>query len=269
MSPRRWMLSTTLAETFRNNPPNRLRRLAGYWPDGFSRTNQLTGKSCSELGFYWWSRLVSNQRPSACEADALPLSYETWETHRSVIDGTSEINTDGRAAENPDGATWLRMRRWSHRHDAASWPHPPQPRSEAALRLRRPGLHLRGVLPLDAAGDDRRFGTRRPPAGLTGTEAPRTAEPRVVTELVGFRSPSSNVGCYLDVDYVRCNAAARSRASRAGTPRPGTALRSPARPISCSDPPRGIARTGFVRPRTGRLLLPFATGDDLARGMRM
>ncbi len=25
----------------------------------------------------WWSRLVSNQRPSACEADALPLSYET------------------------------------------------------------------------------------------------------------------------------------------------------------------------------------------------
>ena len=24
-----------------------------------------------------WSRLVSNQRPSACEADALPLSYET------------------------------------------------------------------------------------------------------------------------------------------------------------------------------------------------
>ena len=30
-----------------------------------------------ELGFCWWSRLVSNQRPSACEADALPLSYET------------------------------------------------------------------------------------------------------------------------------------------------------------------------------------------------
>lgn len=26
---------------------------------------------------FWWSRLVSNQRPSACEADALPLSYET------------------------------------------------------------------------------------------------------------------------------------------------------------------------------------------------
>jgi hypothetical protein len=31
----------------------------------------------SSCGFVWWSRLVSNQRPSACEADALPLSYET------------------------------------------------------------------------------------------------------------------------------------------------------------------------------------------------
>lgn len=27
-----------------------------------------------------WSRLGSNQRPSACEADALPLSYETGES---------------------------------------------------------------------------------------------------------------------------------------------------------------------------------------------
>ena len=26
---------------------------------------------------------------------------------------------------------------------------------------------------------------------------------------------------------------------------------------------------GFVSPRKGRLLLPFATGDDLARGTRM
>lgn len=25
----------------------------------------------------WWSRLGSNQRPSACEADALPLSHGT------------------------------------------------------------------------------------------------------------------------------------------------------------------------------------------------
>jgi hypothetical protein len=31
-----------------------------------------------------WSRLVSNQRPSACEADALPLSYETGELDRTI-----------------------------------------------------------------------------------------------------------------------------------------------------------------------------------------
>jgi hypothetical protein len=37
----------------------------------------IPGETIFELGFRWWSRLVSNQRPSACEADALPLSYET------------------------------------------------------------------------------------------------------------------------------------------------------------------------------------------------
>ncbi len=35
----------------------------------------------------WWSRLVSNQRPSACEADALPLSYETGELDRTIERG--------------------------------------------------------------------------------------------------------------------------------------------------------------------------------------
>jgi hypothetical protein len=45
------------------------------------------------------------------------------------------------------------------------------------------------------------------PAGLTEKQAPGTGEPRVVTDLVGFRSPSSNVGCYLDVDYVGCDIA--------------------------------------------------------------
>lgn len=32
---------------------------------------------------FLWSRLGSNQRPSACEADALPLSYETGRTRRN------------------------------------------------------------------------------------------------------------------------------------------------------------------------------------------
>lgn len=31
----------------------------------------------------WWSRLGSNQRPSACEADALPLSYRTGAERRT------------------------------------------------------------------------------------------------------------------------------------------------------------------------------------------
>ncbi len=33
--------------------------------------------TCEEQGVFQWSQLGSNQRPSACEADALPLSYET------------------------------------------------------------------------------------------------------------------------------------------------------------------------------------------------
>ena len=67
----------------------------------------------SSWGFVLWSRLVSNQRPSACEADALPLSYETWETHRSVIDGTSEISTDGGPGENRSARCDISERDWS------------------------------------------------------------------------------------------------------------------------------------------------------------
>lgn len=48
-----------------------------------------------------WSRLGSNQRPSACEADALPLSYET--ERLSINDRwTTKINTAGRSSENPN-----------------------------------------------------------------------------------------------------------------------------------------------------------------------
>jgi hypothetical protein len=51
-------------------------------------------KPALNWGYWWWSRLVSNQRPSACEADALPLSYETegpTETGRT----TSKTSTRG------------------------------------------------------------------------------------------------------------------------------------------------------------------------------
>ena len=43
-------------------------------------------KIAAERRLYLWSRLGSNQRPSACEADALPLSYETGEHRLSSMD---------------------------------------------------------------------------------------------------------------------------------------------------------------------------------------
>ena len=44
---------------------------------GGSQTNPDAVRWAPTTAMVWWSRLVSNQRPSACEADALPLSYET------------------------------------------------------------------------------------------------------------------------------------------------------------------------------------------------
>ena len=38
---------------------------------------------------HWWSRLGSNQRPSACEADALPLSHGTGRVLRAPAQATS------------------------------------------------------------------------------------------------------------------------------------------------------------------------------------
>ena len=64
--------------------------------------NTIPAKTIFELGFRWWSRLVSNQRPSACEADALPLSYETREVDRTGRT-TSKIITRGRVDPNPRG----------------------------------------------------------------------------------------------------------------------------------------------------------------------
>src|SRR5258705_8328152 len=61
-------------------------------------TRSMTGRSTS--AFEWWSRLVSNQRPSACEADALPLSYETREVDRTGRT-TSKIITRGRVRGTP------------------------------------------------------------------------------------------------------------------------------------------------------------------------
>lgn len=42
-----------------------------------------------------------------------------------------------------------------------------------------------------------------------GNKASSTTEPEAVTDLVGFTSPSGNVGCYLDPTVVRCDISER------------------------------------------------------------
>ncbi len=103
-SPRHSMPSTMPAATFRNHP--RIGR--NVWPDiGRMILNRdgamstIPGRKL-ELGFRWWSRLVSNQRPSACEADALPLSYETREVDRTGRT-TSKTSTRGSLDPNSRG----------------------------------------------------------------------------------------------------------------------------------------------------------------------
>lgn len=53
----------------------------GQKPDekGPERSGNRKKKQVSQS---WWSRLGSNQRPSACEADALPLSHGTGWHHQ-------------------------------------------------------------------------------------------------------------------------------------------------------------------------------------------
>ena len=47
------------------------------------------------------------------------------------------------------------------------------------------------------------------PAGLTAKEASGTSDPEAVTDLVGFTSPSGNVGCFVDSANVRCDISER------------------------------------------------------------
>ena len=52
------------------------------------RSNQLSYNAVRRRGFStvkWWARLGLNQRPPACEADALPLSYAPDTDCESVL----------------------------------------------------------------------------------------------------------------------------------------------------------------------------------------
>ncbi len=42
-------------------------------------------------------------------------------------------------------------------------------------------------------------------AALPGAVGPLPLTTREVSELTGFTSPSGNIGCYIDPDYVRCD----------------------------------------------------------------
>ena len=57
-------------------------------------------------------------------------------------------------------------------------------------------------------------------AAAVAVAAALCAAPAGAEGLVGFTSPSGNIGCFIDVDYVRCDIAQRS-----WTP--------PARPADC------------------------------------
>lgn len=165
------------------------------------------------MGRSWWSRLVSNQRPSACEADALPLSYETREA--PVNDRwTTNFITHGLNPENPE-----------HRHRG-------QPKGMVppmTLRVGLLALVVAASVVLSACGgqdsapastsgsltrvtttEDRSSHGSSPGASETsGNKASSTTEPEVITDLVGFTSPSGNVGCYIDPTAVRCDISER------------------------------------------------------------
>ena len=59
--------------------------LAPYW---LAINRKIENNDCAigtlTCGDRWWSRLGSNQRPSACEADALPLSHGTGAERRTT-----------------------------------------------------------------------------------------------------------------------------------------------------------------------------------------
>jgi hypothetical protein len=160
-------------------------------PRNSFRSEVLPSKKPSELGFWGWSRLVSNQRPSACEADALPLSYETRE-HRSVIDGRRRLTR--RAARPRISRTQRAITpAVSSRHDASTASScSPSPRMRwpvAAVRALRPLRHRRRRHPRLR----RRRALRRQPALLP----PKRLSPK--------RLPNSSASPLLAATWAACS----------------------------------------------------------------
>ncbi len=185
-------------------PCGHRRRLGAWW--------LLSLKTGSELLLQKWSRLVSNQRPSACEADALPLSYETRET--PIYDRwTSNVITHGLHPENLD-------HRHRRRPDGMV---PPMTLRAGLLTLlaasvvlcacggqsSAPASTSSSLTRLTTTEDRSSRGSSSEVAETGGNKASPTTEPEAVTDLVGFTSPSGNVGCYLDSTAVRCDISER------------------------------------------------------------
>ncbi|WP_454786270.1 DUF6636 domain-containing protein [Mycobacterium antarcticum] len=81
----------------------------------------------------------------------------------------------------------------------------------------------------------------------TPDKAVATTEPEAIADLVGFTSPSGNVGCYLDPTTVRCDISERDWSP-------------PPRPADCEfDYGQGIALTAGERPA-------FVCAGDTALG---
>jgi hypothetical protein len=68
-------------------------------------------KTIAELGEQLWSRLGSNQRPSACEADALPLSHGTAPRGERGGRLARSAGTPNSAHARERGARWRRPER--------------------------------------------------------------------------------------------------------------------------------------------------------------
>ena len=63
-----------------------------------------------ENALTWWSRLGSNQRPSACEADALPLSHGTGAARRTTSKTSTRRTPQNAPRASPGRASLERQR---------------------------------------------------------------------------------------------------------------------------------------------------------------